>query len=99
MLAADLQESSETDDGGETGTGESGDLAGTGSRDLAGGASGRSGTGAGGVATLTTVAAGRVDRDHGRVVAHTGVASSGLAGLGLVTTRDRVSMVFVGLYI
>jgi hypothetical protein len=81
VLAADLQESSETDDGGETGTGEGGDLASTGSGDLLGGASGRSGTGAGRVRTLTTVGglASRVDGDHGRVVAHTGVV--GLARL------------------
>lgn len=81
MLAADLQESSESDHTSETGTGEGSDLAGTGSGDLAGGASGRSGTRAGGVVTLTTVSGltSRVNGDHGRVVALGGVA--GLAGL------------------
>lgn len=91
MLAADLQESSETDDGSETGTGEGGDLASTGSGDLLGGASGGGSTGAGRVRTLTTVGglASRVDRDHGRVVAHTGVV--GLARLlasGAVVADD-----------
>lgn len=79
MLAADLQESSKTDDGSETGTGESGDLAGTGGRDLRRRASGRGGTGTDGVLTTVGRLAGRVDGDHGRVVAHTGVV--GLARL------------------
>jgi hypothetical protein len=89
VLAADLQESSETDDGGETGTGEGGDLASTGSGDLLGGASGRSGTGAGRVRTLTTVGglASRVDGDHGRVVALAGVA--GLTGVASRLARLR----------
>jgi hypothetical protein len=90
VLAADLQESSETDNGGETGTGESGDLASTGSGDLAGGASGRSSTRAGGVVTLTTVGglASRVDGDDGRVVALAGV--SGVAGLARLLTSGAV---------
>jgi hypothetical protein len=79
LLAADLQESSETDDGGETGTGESGDLAGTGSGDLLRDTGGRSSTGAGGVVTTVAGLASRVDGDHGRVVALAGVAR--VAGL------------------
>lgn len=89
MLAADLQESSESDHTSEAGTGEGSDLAGTGSGDLAGGASGRSGTRAGGVVTLTTVSglASRVNGDHGRVVALAGVA--GLTGVASRLARLR----------
>jgi len=96
MLAADLQESSESDHTSETGTGEGSDLAGTGSGDLAGGASGRSGTRAGGVVTLTTVSGltSRVNGDHGRVVALGGVA--GLAGLAS-RAGDGVRVMFTGL--
>ena len=95
MLAADLQESSESDHTSEAGTGEGSDLAGTGSGDLAGGASGRSGTRAGGVVTLTTVSglASRVDGDHGRVVALAGVASR----LARLRAGDRVRVMFIRL--
>lgn len=95
MLAADLQESSESDHTSEAGTGEGSDLAGTGSGDLTGRASGRSGTRAGGVVTLTTVSglASRVNGDHGRVVALAGVAgltrlTSRLARLGAVVADN-----------
>lgn len=101
MLAADLQESSESDHTSEAGTGEGSDLAGTGSGDLAGGASGRSGTRAGGVVTLTTVSglASRVDGDHGRVVALAGVAGlTGVASrLARLRARDRVRVMFIRL--
>jgi hypothetical protein len=88
MLAADLQESSESDHTSEASTGEGSDLAGTGSGDLAGGASGRSGTRASGVVTLTTVSglASRVNGDHGRVV-----ALGGVAGLARLTSRAVVA--------
>ena len=95
MLAADLQESSESDHTSEAGTGEGSDLAGTGSGDLAGGASGRSGTRAGGVVTLTTVSglASRVNGDHGRVVALAGVASR----LARLRAGERVRVMFIRL--
>jgi hypothetical protein len=77
LLAVDLQESSKTDDSSETGTGESGDLTGT-----SGGNLGRSTSGGGSTGTsrrtrlaaLTTVAGltGRVNGDHGGVVAVVG---------------------------
>lgn len=71
MLAVDLQESSKTDDGSKTGTGESGDLAGTGGGDL-----GRSTSGGGstGTSRRTRLAGltGRVNGDHGGVVAVVG---------------------------
>lgn len=98
MLAADLQESSESDHTSEAGTGEGSDLASTGSGDLAGGASGRSGTRAGGVVTLTTVSglASRVNGDHGRVVALAGVA--GLASrLARLRAGERVRVMFIRL--
>lgn len=77
MLAVDLQESSKTDDGSETGTGESGDLAGTSGGDLGRSTSGGGSTGTSRrarLAALTTVAGltGRVNGDQGGVVAVVG---------------------------
>lgn len=76
MLAVDLQESSKTDDGSKTGTGESGNLAGTGGRDL-GRSTGTSRRAR--LAALTTVAGltSRVNGDHGGVVAVVGGRRSG----------------------
>lgn len=68
MLAVDLKESSKTDDGSETGTGESGDLAGTGGGDLGRSTSGGGSTGASRRARLAGLA-GRVNGDNGGVVA------------------------------
>lgn len=81
LLGADLQESSETDEGSEAGTGEGGDLASTGGRDLLARATGGGSNGLAGVAALTTVGAGRVDGDEGGVAA----AVDGLTGLAGVT--------------
>lgn len=80
MLAVDLQESSKTDDRSETGTGESGDLAGTRGGDLGRSTSGGGSTGTSRrarLAALTTVAGltGRVNGDQGGVVAVVGGGS------------------------
>jgi hypothetical protein len=81
LLGADLQESSETDEGSEAGTGEGGDLASASGRDLLASTTGGGSNGLAGVAALTTVGAGRVDGDHGGVV----TAVDGLTGLAGVT--------------
>jgi hypothetical protein len=82
LLAVDLQESSKTDDGSKTGTGESGNLAGTGGGDLGRSTSGGGSTGTSRrarLAALTTVAGltSRVNGDYGGVVAVVGGRRSG----------------------
>lgn len=87
MLAVDLQESSKTDDGSKTGTGESGNLAGTGG----GGSTGTSRRAR--LAALTTVAGltSRVNGDDGGVVAVVGGRRSGAETLSVFLTRPRTS--------
>jgi hypothetical protein len=71
LLAVDLQESSKTDDGSETGTGESGDLAGTGGGDLGRSTSGGGSTGTSRRARLAGLTS-RVNGDKGGVAAVVG---------------------------
>lgn len=99
MLAVDLQESSKTDDGSKTGTGESGNLAGTGGGDLGRSTSGGGSTGTSRrarLAALTTVAGltSRVNGDHGGVVAVVGGRRSGAETLSVFLARLRTSDIY-----
>lgn len=91
LLGTDLQESSETDEGSEAGTGEGGDLASTSGRDLLAGATSGGSNGLAGVAALTTVGAGRVDGDEGGVATAVDglLRLAGVTGLTSLVGRGR----------